>query len=64
MTESESHEVETINKLFLELSQFATAETAKELQLRRVIGMLNSMIESGEQHSPVSRQAMREAMDK
>lgn len=28
-------ELETINKLFLELSQFATAKTARELELER-----------------------------
>lgn len=30
-------ELQTVNKLFLELSQFATATTAKELELKREI---------------------------
>ena len=30
-------EVESINKLYLELSQFATAKTRKELELRQIL---------------------------
>ena len=32
-------ELETINKLYLELSQFATATTARELEVRKRIAM-------------------------
>ena len=57
-------DLEIINKLYLELSQVATAETKRERELKRVIGMLDSMLESGERHSALSRKAMREVMDK
>lgn len=30
-------EIETVNKLFLELSQFATATTAKEVKLKELL---------------------------
>lgn len=35
-------ELETVNKLFLELSQFATATTAKELKLQKEIEELKA----------------------
>ena len=57
-------DLEIINKLYLELSQIATAETKRERELKRVIGMLDSMLQSGEQHSALSKKAMREVMDK
>jgi hypothetical protein len=38
-------ELETVNKLFLELSQFATATTAKELKLQSEIeGLKNNQL--------------------
>lgn len=57
-------ELEIINKLYLELSQVATAETKRERDLKRVIGMLDSMLQCGEQHSALSIKSMRDVMDK
>lgn len=37
-------DTEAIDKLFLELSQFTNATTAKELALRRHIGYLNRLL--------------------
>ena len=37
-------ELQTVNKLFLELSQFATATTAKELKLQKEIDELKELI--------------------
>ncbi len=35
-------ELETVNKLYLELSQFATAKTSRELQLEQALSRLLS----------------------
>jgi len=39
-------QLETINKLYLELAQVATAETAKELAMSRMIHEANAVIRS------------------
>lgn len=55
-------ETEIIDKLFLELSQFTRATTARELKLQKAVALLNSMVLSGENHSEVSREIVREAL--
>lgn len=55
-------ETETIDRLFLELSQFSAATTARELKLEEAVALLNSMVESGERHSERSRKLVAEAM--
>ena len=41
-------ELEIINKLYLELSQIATAKTAKELDLERRIALLREQLDDEE----------------
>ena len=59
-------ELETINRLFLELSQFTTAQTGKELQLeaenKRLLGKLTSL--ASHRHSEYKRQKELEAENK
>lgn len=55
-------QTETVDKLYLELSQFTEARTAREIKMREVISLLNSMVESGERHSETSRQMVKDAL--
>lgn len=55
-------QTETIDKLYLELSQFTEARTAREIKLREAVALLNSMVEGGERHSETSRQVVKEAL--
>jgi hypothetical protein len=45
-------ETETIDKLFLELSQFAQAETRKELDLRKEVERLRAALTQYGRHLP------------
>jgi len=54
---------ETIDKLYLELSQFTTAKTKRELALYEAVSLLNSMVESGESHSKQSREVVNRALN-
>lgn len=63
-------ETETIDKLFLELSQVTTATTSKEKRLWRkvallqqAVGLLHSMVSSGESHSEKSEAVIQQAKD-
>lgn len=55
-------QTETIDRLYLELSQFTEARTAREIKMCEVISLLNSMVESGERHSETSRQMVKDAI--
>lgn len=62
-------ETEAIDRLFLELSQFTNATTAKERDLeaqlaraRKCVSFFASVIKSGEPWTGVCENTMREAM--
>ena len=55
--------MEIIDKLYLELSHFTKAMTEKEIKLRKAVGLLNSMVLSGESHSETSREIVKEALE-
>lgn len=57
-------DTEVIDKLFLELSQFSTATTAKEKKLRDVVLMLDSMVRNKEPHTKDSRQLVKEVLER
>jgi len=56
-------ETEILDKLFLELSQFTRAKTKREKCLFECVCLLNSMVESGEAHTPTSESKVKKAID-
>lgn len=56
-------ETKYIDLLFLELSQFTKAKTARELKLEKAVALLNSMVNCGEKHSEVSIRIVKEAWE-
>jgi hypothetical protein len=56
-------ETEILDKLYLEWSQFTNARTHRERKMFDCIRWLNSMIESGEKHTPASYKAVRDVLD-
>lgn len=46
MSESSIHETETVDRLFLELSQFTRAKTAKEVHLETMLRRANDVLRS------------------
>lgn len=56
-------ELETINRLYLELSQFATATTARELRLMETLKACESALRSY-QHGKASPDLAEEVADK
>jgi hypothetical protein len=55
-------ETETLDKLYLEWSQFTRARTAREISMLHAVRLLNSMVEKGERHTDSSRKAVLDAL--
>ena len=58
-------ELETINRLYLELSQFATAKTAKEIALEKRCERRGKLIEDicNDEETVMSRELLRRMSD-
>ena len=55
-------ETETMDKLFLELSQFTTAKTKRELQLEEALRLLKSILLCHEPYSEKAQEIVNKAL--